>query len=305
MISADVLARYAGDAAREVDGVAGLAESGLQRGKSVAVSGDEDTLAIELSLELAWGRSAAGGRERGAAARLGVPRADGERHARVGRRRLRRGRAPRRRSDDLASRRPHGRDARERTGRVPDMRLVAEPREPRAGEAEVDRARGDGVGRVGDDLPRRRRPRARLDAVRAVGALSACRRPACRAAVGRRRSRDVRVPALRLAAVGRAVALPRGDRRGARQGREGARGVRVPLPRGHAAGRALPRPPHGLPARLPRRLRLPDGALGRPDRARAARARRADPVEEGTREKVLRRVQEVLQPSPAPAPPGP
>jgi uncharacterized alkaline shock family protein YloU len=58
MISADVLARYAGAAACEVSGVAGLAESGLQRGKSVAVSGDEDTLAIELSLELAWGRSA-------------------------------------------------------------------------------------------------------------------------------------------------------------------------------------------------------------------------------------------------------
>jgi uncharacterized alkaline shock family protein YloU len=58
-IAFDVLARYAGDAAREVDGVAGLAEGALHRGKAVDVSGDEDTLAVGLSLELAWGRSAA------------------------------------------------------------------------------------------------------------------------------------------------------------------------------------------------------------------------------------------------------
>ena len=74
--------------------------------------------------------------------------------------------------------------------------------------------------------------------------------------------------------VGRAVALPRGDRRSARQGREGARGVRLPLPRGRVGLRALPRPPHRLPARLPRRLRLPDRADGGPRRAGAARARR-------------------------------
>jgi uncharacterized alkaline shock family protein YloU len=59
IISLDVLARYAGEAAREVDGVAGLAEGPLQRGKAVEVSGDEDTLAVGLSLELAWGRSSA------------------------------------------------------------------------------------------------------------------------------------------------------------------------------------------------------------------------------------------------------
>jgi uncharacterized alkaline shock family protein YloU len=57
LIASDVLARYAGDAAREVGGVAGLADGRLQRGKAVLVSGDEDTLAIELSLELEWGRS--------------------------------------------------------------------------------------------------------------------------------------------------------------------------------------------------------------------------------------------------------
>lgn len=64
LIASDVLARYAGDAAREVDGVSGLADGRLQRGKAVTVSGDEDTLAIELSLELEWGRnSTAVGRE--------------------------------------------------------------------------------------------------------------------------------------------------------------------------------------------------------------------------------------------------
>jgi uncharacterized alkaline shock family protein YloU len=58
-ISHDVLVRYAADVAREVEGVAGLAESPLQRGKAVAVSGDEDTLAVGVSLELEWRRRAA------------------------------------------------------------------------------------------------------------------------------------------------------------------------------------------------------------------------------------------------------
>jgi len=57
LISADVLARYAADAASEVSGVSGLADGRLGRGKAVSVSGDEDTLAIELSLELEWGWS--------------------------------------------------------------------------------------------------------------------------------------------------------------------------------------------------------------------------------------------------------
>jgi uncharacterized alkaline shock family protein YloU len=57
LIASDVLARYAGDAAREVAGVSGLVVGRLQRGKAVSVSGDEDTLAIELSVELEWGRS--------------------------------------------------------------------------------------------------------------------------------------------------------------------------------------------------------------------------------------------------------
>lgn len=59
LISPDVLARYAADAAREIEGVAGLAVSPLHRGKGVTVSGDEDTLTVAVSLELEWGRSAA------------------------------------------------------------------------------------------------------------------------------------------------------------------------------------------------------------------------------------------------------
>jgi uncharacterized alkaline shock family protein YloU len=58
-ISPEVLASYAADAAREVDGVAGLAQSPLHRGKAVTVTGDEDTLAIEVVLVLEWGSSAA------------------------------------------------------------------------------------------------------------------------------------------------------------------------------------------------------------------------------------------------------
>ena len=102
---------------------------------------------------------------------------------------------------------------------------------------------------------------ARLDAVRAGAALPARRRAARGPAVGRRRARHVRVPRRPLEPVGDAVALPRRDRRGEGQGRGGARDVRVPLPRGRVRLRALPRPPHGLPARLPRRLRLPDDPL--------------------------------------------
>jgi len=59
LISPDVLARYAADAAVEVEGVAGLAGGMRSRGKGVAVSGDENTLAITVSLELEWGQSAA------------------------------------------------------------------------------------------------------------------------------------------------------------------------------------------------------------------------------------------------------
>jgi uncharacterized alkaline shock family protein YloU len=58
LISPDVLARYAADAAREVDGVAGLSGR-LHPGKAVAVAGDEDTLSVTFTLELEWGKNAA------------------------------------------------------------------------------------------------------------------------------------------------------------------------------------------------------------------------------------------------------
>jgi uncharacterized alkaline shock family protein YloU len=57
-ISPDVLARYAGDAAREVPGVSGLAESQLHRGKGVDVSGSDAATAMTIHVELEWGSSA-------------------------------------------------------------------------------------------------------------------------------------------------------------------------------------------------------------------------------------------------------
>ena len=52
VISADVLASYAADAAREVAGVVDLV------GKGVKVARDEDRLEIELQLALEWGANA-------------------------------------------------------------------------------------------------------------------------------------------------------------------------------------------------------------------------------------------------------
>ena len=200
------------------------------------------------------------------------------------RRRACRSRRPR--SDDVTARRPHRRDARDRAGRLSGLRVVAEPREPRAGEAEVDRAGGGGVGSLGQRVSRRRRTRPRVDAIRAVFALPACGRSPGRPALRRRGPRDLRVPPHRLTALGRAVALPRRHRRGAGQGSASARGVRVPLPRGHSVRRAFSRPPDRVPARLPRRLRV-HGRSARPagssshdwtsavcSRSRRARARR-------------------------------
>jgi uncharacterized alkaline shock family protein YloU len=52
-VAQDVLARYAADAAREVEGVAGLVDGRLPRHAAVRVNG-EDGVRIELHLELAW-----------------------------------------------------------------------------------------------------------------------------------------------------------------------------------------------------------------------------------------------------------
>ena len=57
-ISPDVLARYAGDAALEVEGVCGLVESHLPRHRPVRISVSEDkTVSVELQLVLEWGAS--------------------------------------------------------------------------------------------------------------------------------------------------------------------------------------------------------------------------------------------------------
>ena len=53
-VATDVLARYAADAAREVDGVAGLVEGRLPRQSAVRVSQDDGRVSVELHLKLAW-----------------------------------------------------------------------------------------------------------------------------------------------------------------------------------------------------------------------------------------------------------
>ncbi|HKC77332.1 MAG TPA: Asp23/Gls24 family envelope stress response protein [Gaiellaceae bacterium] len=56
-ISTEILARYAADAAREVEGVRGLAESPLPRRHAVRVSGDDGAVRLELHVVTEWGAS--------------------------------------------------------------------------------------------------------------------------------------------------------------------------------------------------------------------------------------------------------
>lgn len=56
-ISSDILASYAADAAREVDGVRGLVESALQRHKGVRVLEDNGRVRLELHVAIEWGAS--------------------------------------------------------------------------------------------------------------------------------------------------------------------------------------------------------------------------------------------------------
>jgi uncharacterized alkaline shock family protein YloU len=56
-ISSDILASYAADAAREVEGVRGLVESTLHRHKGVRVLEEDGRVRIELHLAVAWGVS--------------------------------------------------------------------------------------------------------------------------------------------------------------------------------------------------------------------------------------------------------
>ena len=56
-ISSDILASYAADAAREVDGVRGLVESAIPRHKGVRISEEDGRVRVELHLTVEWGAS--------------------------------------------------------------------------------------------------------------------------------------------------------------------------------------------------------------------------------------------------------
>ena len=56
-ISPDILARYAGDAAREVDGVRGLVEGPLPRRRGVRIGGDDGAVTVEVHVAVAWDAS--------------------------------------------------------------------------------------------------------------------------------------------------------------------------------------------------------------------------------------------------------
>ena len=56
-ISSDILASYAADAAREVDGVRGLVESPLHRHKGVRIVDEDGHVRVELHLAVEWGAS--------------------------------------------------------------------------------------------------------------------------------------------------------------------------------------------------------------------------------------------------------
>jgi uncharacterized alkaline shock family protein YloU len=56
-ISTEILARYAADAAREVEGVHGFADSPLPRRHAVRVSGENGAVRVELHIVTEWGAS--------------------------------------------------------------------------------------------------------------------------------------------------------------------------------------------------------------------------------------------------------
>ena len=171
----------------------------------------------------------------------------------------------------------HRRDPLQRADRLPRLCVLAVAARADDVQAQVDRAGRGRLGSVGHRVRGRRRPCAGVDAVRAVGALSACRHAAGRSSGRGRRADHVRVPRRGVGPVGHAVTLPRCDRGRARARREGDRGVRLPVRRGRVDRAAVPRPPNGLPERLPRGLRLPNRAAPRARRAGAPGARRSRP----------------------------
>jgi uncharacterized alkaline shock family protein YloU len=69
LISSDVLATYAADAAREVSGVLHLSESPLHRSRGVRVVEQDGAVSVEIHLAVAWGEN---GPEVGAAVQRSV-----------------------------------------------------------------------------------------------------------------------------------------------------------------------------------------------------------------------------------------
>lgn len=59
LISADILARYAADAACEVEGVRGVVDGQRPRHRGVKVTDDAGTVSLELHLSVDWGTSVA------------------------------------------------------------------------------------------------------------------------------------------------------------------------------------------------------------------------------------------------------
>ena len=57
-ISSDILASYAADAARDVEGVRGLVESALHRHKGVRIEEENGRVRVELHIAVDWGASA-------------------------------------------------------------------------------------------------------------------------------------------------------------------------------------------------------------------------------------------------------
>jgi uncharacterized alkaline shock family protein YloU len=55
VISPDILASYAADAAREVSGVRGLVEGSLHRHRGVRIAEDDGAVGVELHLAVEWG----------------------------------------------------------------------------------------------------------------------------------------------------------------------------------------------------------------------------------------------------------
>ena len=141
-------------------------------------------------------------------------------------------------------------------------------------QASLGREGGGGMGGVGDGLLRRRRAPARLDAVRAVAALSARGRAAGGPPLDRTRcSSRARTSSTSTPWVMQSLFLAAiGDARD--RGAKALEAFAYRYPEGESSVRALSRAPDGVPVGLPRRLRLPDGARAGARRAGPPRARR-------------------------------